>query len=77
MRPAADRLRDRSHREGLIDTPEYEDLKAVIVAAINEIETRRYKLRRGDGGVAAARERGKGIFDAFSLQPLREVINSR
>ena len=70
-------LRDRSHREGLIDTPEYEDLKAVIVAAINEIETRRYKLRRGDGGIARERERSKGIFEAFSLRPLREVINSR
>jgi C4-dicarboxylate-specific signal transduction histidine kinase len=70
-------LRDRSHREGLIDTPEYEDLKAVIISAINEIETRRYKLRRRDDGIARERERSKGIFEAFSLRPLREVISVR
>ena len=72
-------LRDRSHREGLIDAPQYESLKATLIAAINVLEQRRYAARRPassrDG--ETQRERARGIFEAFSLGPLRRTISQR
>jgi len=70
-------LRDRSNREGLIENPQYEDLKEVMLKAISEIETRRYGIRRGHHGPEEERQRGKGIFDAFDLSGIRDVINTR
>ncbi len=70
-------LRDRSNREGLIENPQYEDLRQIMLKAIAEIETRRYGLRRGRQGPEEERQRGKGIFDAFDLSGIREVINTR
>lgn len=72
-------LRDRSHREGLIDAPQYENLKATLIAAINELEQRRYAARRPANSteVETQRERARGVFDAFSLGPLRRTISQR
>lgn len=79
-------LQDRSHREGLIDSPEYEDLKAVILLAISKLETVRYKLRRpdltpqsGSDLVPSSQERsgGHGVFQNFNLDPLRQVAAER
>ncbi|MDH6123640.1 ATP-binding protein [Kitasatospora sp. GP82] len=76
-------LQDRSHREGLIDSPAFEDLKALMLDCANELETRRYKLRRAERvsddapGSPAERERGHGIFDAFTLDPLRGIVSQK
>lgn len=72
-------LRDRSHREGLIDAPQYESLKATLIAAINVLEQRRYAARRPASSVdgETQRERARGIFEAFSLGPLRRTISQR
>ncbi|HEX9132692.1 MAG TPA: sensor histidine kinase, partial [Ktedonobacteraceae bacterium] len=39
-------LRDRTSREGLIDTPAFFDLKALVLAALSELETERFAFRR-------------------------------
>lgn len=78
-------LQDRSHREGLIDTPEYEELKTLIHHAVNEMETWRYKLRRpaspagpiDEPFVVSAGGRGHGVFETFDLGPLRDVVARR
>ncbi|NEC19284.1 ATP-binding protein [Streptomyces parvus] len=78
-------LQDRSHREGLIDSPEYEELKMVIVQAISKLEILRYKLRRPESTVEVADEplvsppegRGHGVFRSFNLDPLRQVASER
>ncbi|MFE0985890.1 sensor histidine kinase [Streptomyces rochei] len=79
-------LQDRSHREGLIDTPEYEELKAVIEKAVAKLEQVRYRLRRPGQEtpptapllpVAAGSGSGQGVFQSFDLQPLRKVVADR
>jgi signal transduction histidine kinase len=40
-------LRDRTSREGLIDTPALHDLKALVLAAISWLEERRFAARQG------------------------------
>ncbi|MFF6857177.1 ATP-binding protein [Streptomyces bacillaris] len=77
-------LQDRSHREGLIDTPEYEELKTVILQAIARLETQRYRLRREPTAPAdpplfagPSEGRGHGLFQNFNLDPLRQVAAER
>jgi signal transduction histidine kinase len=78
-------LQDRSHREGLIDSSEYEELKARILQAVSRLETWRYKLRRpedlqsrGDENLAPTETgRGHGVFESFNLEPLRNVVTQR
>ncbi|MGW0841406.1 sensor histidine kinase [Streptomyces sp. NPDC002787] len=77
-------LRDRSHREGLIDSAEYEDLKSVMIQAVSRLETWRYALRRPDPPKPAgeplaptAQGGGHGVFQNFTLDPLRAVVNQR
>ncbi|MER5469821.1 ATP-binding protein [Streptomyces sp. NPDC002685] len=79
-------LQDRSHREGLIDTPEYEELKAVIEKAVAKMEQVRYRLRRPEqetppsAGLlptAPQAPSGQGVFHSFDLQPLRKVVADR
>lgn len=70
-------LRDRSHREGLIDTVEYEDLKEVTLKIVNELEVRRrmsrHKTRQPD-----ARPGGRnGLFDDFKLESLQGLAHGR
>ncbi|MEU1882941.1 sensor histidine kinase [Streptosporangium sp. NPDC020072] len=79
-------LQDRSHREGLIDSPEYEDLRAVILQAISKLEIERYKLRRPDTAAQPGTDLfsdthggrgGHGVFHNFNLDPLRQVATER
>jgi signal transduction histidine kinase len=42
-------LRDRTSREGLVDTPGFRDLKALAVAALSILEEERYALRKAAG----------------------------
>ncbi|MFD7494167.1 ATP-binding protein [Streptomyces sp. NPDC059832] len=78
-------LRDRSHREGLIDSPEYEELRRVMLQAVSRLEAWRYKLRRPEpaqppGGqllTPTTEGGGHGVFQTFTLAPLRDVVNQR
>ncbi|GAB16206.1 putative two-component histidine kinase [Arthrobacter globiformis NBRC 12137] len=70
-------LRDRSHREGLIDTPEYEDLKQVSLQILAEMESRRYKFRKRLGSGRERRSPGSGLFEKFDLSGLEALAASR
>ncbi|MEY9938560.1 ATP-binding protein [Streptacidiphilus sp. MAP5-3] len=80
-------LQDRSHREGLIDSKEYEDLKKVLTTAVSALETERYRVRHprkptapGGSGMrhsGAEGEHGHGVFSSFTLDPLRKVVGER
>jgi signal transduction histidine kinase len=74
-------LQDRSHREGLIDSPEYEDLKEVMTRAISEIERRRYALRRQTREQSELDDehgdKAPGVFEGFTLNSLREAVRNR
>src|SRR5262249_5758186 len=62
-------LRDQSNREGLIENQAFDDLESSLLYSLNELEGRRYALRRS----AAPPSRG-GIFTGFSLAALRAYI---
>ncbi|MFC9398544.1 ATP-binding protein [Streptomyces sp. NPDC057027] len=79
-------LKDRSHREGLIDTPEYEELRTVILKAVSMLETVRYRWRRPAQEPPTApllpttqseSRGGHGVFQNFDLQPLRQIVADR
>ena len=68
-------LKDQSNREGLIEGPPLEDLRELIKMALNELEVRRYELRRSPSG---PRPRTKGgLFVDFDLAKVREYVRQR
>lgn len=65
-------LRDQSNREGLIEGPALDDLRALVTAVLAELETRRQ----------AARSRQKappsgGLFTQFDLVAIRDIVKRR
>jgi len=51
-------LRDRTSREGLLDTPAFLDLRVLVLAALSLLEERRFALRRTDASpIVPTRER--------------------
>ena len=64
---------DQSNREGIVDTDEFEQLKDFITRILSELETRRYEERpREQSSISEG-----GIFEAFSIQPLVDLIKER
>lgn len=70
-------LRDRSHREGLIDTVEYEDLKQVCIRILSEMEMRRYRFRKDLSGEKHKDGPATGIFSKLDLSNLEKLTSSR
>lgn len=70
-------LRDRSHREGLIDTAEYEDLRSVALKVIEELEARRRRSRKSRQDEKKVETASVGLFGSFSLTSLHELSRSR
>jgi signal transduction histidine kinase len=75
-------LQDRSHREGLIDTPQYEELRSRITRAVARLEVWRHsrRSRSSEGSrssLEAQPDRGRGVFESFNLAPLHDVVSSR
>lgn len=70
-------LRDRSHREGLIDTPEYEDLKQISLRVLSEMEGRRFRYRKNVASERRGKGPGSGLFGKFDLSKLEELIAAR
>jgi signal transduction histidine kinase len=66
-------LRDQSNREGLIENQAYEDLRQVVLLALQELETRRYAARRP----AARSDPGRSIFGNLSLADVRSYVRER
>ena len=69
-------LRDRSHREGMIDTAEYEDFQQVTTQLVALLEApRRASARRAPK--SKSRPSTTGIFSYFSLDRLTGLAASR
>lgn len=58
-------LKDQSNREGILAGPPYEDLRSLVLAALNQLEQRRYGARRPSKKEEP--ERKGGLFERFDL----------
>lgn len=65
-------LRDQTNREGLIAGPALEDLRAAVLAMLAELEQRRFKERPRRNELASS-----GLFEGFTLAPIREMVQAR
>lgn len=67
-------LRDQSNREGLIEGPEFNDLRELIRMILAELETRRYRLRHQEGRPTV---QARGLFTDFDLTDVHNLIKQR
>jgi signal transduction histidine kinase len=67
-------LHDQSNREGLIEGPALDDLRALIIMVLAELETRRYAIRHEQEKPTA---RPGGLFTDFDLATVRDFIRKR
>lgn len=66
-------LRDKSDREGIIDSPAMEDLRTLILNILNELENRRFSVRRQ----LKKQTKAGGLFKDFELASIRDMIEKR
>jgi len=66
-------FKDQSNREGLIESPEFDQLKEIIEEIFNEIEKRKYKEKRKENKII---ER-KGIFSDITIKPIKDIISKK
>lgn len=64
-------LKDQSNREGFLAGPAYSDLQALVRAALNELEIRRYTARHPEKPPA---EKKGGLFERFDLGEIRGAL---
>jgi hypothetical protein len=69
-------LRDQSNREGMIEEPALDDLRALVTRALAELETHRYGVRHPQDARRPAIQR-MGLFTDFELATVRERITQR
>ena len=69
------KLRDQSNREGLIEGPPLDDLRELVKLTLNEIESRRYKLRHPR--TQLHRRRTGGLFADLDLATVRDYVERR
>lgn len=62
-------LRDQSNREGIIESPALEDLRQLIKMALNEVELKRYIIRR-----SKQQSTTKGLFSDFDLTVVKDQV---
>jgi signal transduction histidine kinase len=67
-------LRDQSNREGLIENHAYDDLRELVVEALNELEKHRYKDRHP---APSDRVPDRGLFGDFNLGAIRSAVKER
>lgn len=72
-------LRDQTNREGLMQNAELEDLRDLVLGALQLIEEPRWRLRRGQRERRAADgDRGRSnVFSAFDLDDLRGAVRDK
>ncbi|UOQ61504.1 ATP-binding protein [Leucobacter rhizosphaerae] len=64
-------LKDQSNREGFLAGTAYSDLQTLVRAALNELESRRYKARHPD---KPQPEKKGGLFERFDLSEIRSAL---
>jgi len=72
-------LRDQTNREGLMQNRAYEDLRDLVIGALQLIEDRRWRKRkevREEGQGGAEDDRGDP-FDNFNLEDLRNTVRDK
>ncbi len=73
-------LRDQTNREGLMQNRAYEDLRDLVIGALQLIEDPRWRKRKeirersGDGG---SEEEHNDPFDNFNLEDLRDTVRDK
>ena len=67
-------LRDQTNREGLMSGAARDDLKDVVIAAIAELETRRFDVRPRR---EQATKKPGGLFGRFDMAPVQEAVHRR
>lgn len=67
-------LRDQSNREGLIEGPAFDDLRALVTMALSEVETRRYHLRHPEGKTTT---KPGGLFTDFDLAAVSDLVRHK
>lgn len=66
-------LIDQSNREGIVESPEFTELKDIIIEILNQLEIRRYRERRKNQEQDV--HKVKNIFLAFNLDNVAEIVN--
>lgn len=64
-------LKDQTNREGVVTSQAFDDLKELAMAALSQLEQRRYKERRSKQPKPTKRH---GLFSEFDLNPVRVAI---
>lgn len=73
-RDANPELTDQTNRQGIVDSPAFEDFKDVVRDILSRLEVRRDLVRRTD----SPREGGQhGIFGGFDISNLRDYVSER
>lgn len=67
-------LRDQSNREGLVDSPAFDDLGELVKMVLTELETKRRAQRRDQ---EEHKTRQGGLFSEFDLVTIRDMIRKR
>ena len=68
-------LKDQSNREGIVESPAFEDLKEYIKIILNEVEQRRYNERPRENNPREYSQRS--LFERLSLSSLSDEIKEK
>ncbi len=66
-------LKDQTNRQGIVDTPQLEDLKATLMEILSKLEVKRDNHRRQ----ARTQATGVGIFEKLQIAPIRAYLVQR
>lgn len=66
-------LKDQTNRQGIVDSPQLEDFKAVLIEILSKLEVERDSYRR------ANREEpiGRGVFEKLQIAPIKAYLIQR
>lgn len=64
---------DQSNREGIVDSPAFDQLKEFVIAILHELEVRRYEERPRENSPS----QHEGLFDALSITPVVELVKNK
>jgi hypothetical protein len=67
-------LKDQSNREGIMDGQAFDDLKEIVIKILNEMEVRRYKIRREFDKKPSKKS---GVFVDFDLDSVRKIVEKK
>ena len=69
------KLKDQSNREGIIDSPEFSDVKSCIKEILNLVEKARRKERIQEKKVVEKEE--MTLYKSFEIEPIRVITQNK